>query len=87
MKCSTKRICTYLVRLDLHSALIFLFEGVDQGGLQELGDVVDVPAALGGGDGVDERHLLEPVVGGCHSHLPPFAAHLVDALDLVASLV
>ena len=75
------------MRLDLHPALVFLFECVDKGVLQELGHVVDVPAAFGGGDGVDERHLLEPVVGRGHSHLPPFAAHLVDALNLVASLV
>ena len=51
---------TCLEWFDIDAGLVLLLDGVNDALDDDLGDVVDVTAALGGGDAVHERHLLEP---------------------------
>ena len=67
--------------------LVFLLDGLGDVVFDQLGDVVDVSAALGRGDRVDEGHLLEAVVGDGDRYLPPIARLLVHRLDLLPGRV
>ena len=53
----TEIMFKYLVRFDDHASFVFLLERVRQTGLDDLGHVLNVTAALGRGDWVHERHL------------------------------
>ena len=67
--------------------LVFLLDGLGDVVFDQLGDVVDVSAALGRGDRVDEGHLLEAVVGDCDRDLPTIACLLVHRLHLLPGRV
>ena len=53
-------LSTCLEWFDIDTGLVLLLDGVYDALDDDLGDVVDVTTALGGGDAVHERHLLDP---------------------------
>ena len=66
-----------LVRFNGDPALVLFLQDLGHVVLDHLGHVVDVTTTLGGGDRVDEGHLLEPVVGHRHRDL----VHIVVGSD------
>ena len=69
---------------DLHASLVFLLDDISESVFHQFGDMVSMTATFGGSNWVDERHLLETIVGWSNGHFPTFAAFFANALDLIA---
>ena len=57
--------------LDVDARLVLLLDCVNDGLDDQVGDMIHMPAALDGCDGVDKTHLLEALVRYTDSNLPP----------------
>ena len=74
----------YLMRFDLHAALVFLLDDISEGVFNQFRYMISMTATFGGGNWVDERHLLETIVGRSNGNFPTFAAFFANAFDLIA---